>query len=91
MMDNSNSNHNQNDSSKVKFNLNRKLDPKETAQYIADMTLELRNMAKAADLKSLKELLELCFYEGFAAANRVPLPEGELDHLRELSTASIAG
>ncbi len=68
-----------------------KIDPKETAQYIADMVLEMRNMAKASNLTELKDLLELCFYEAFSAANRIAIPDGELDHLRELSKASKAG
>jgi hypothetical protein len=37
----------------------------ELAQYIADMLLELRNMAKAAGLKTLLGLLEITFCEAF--------------------------
>lgn len=65
-------------------------DPRETAQYIADMVLELRNMAKAADHKTLQGLLEVSFYEAFSAANRVEIPDQEIEHLRQLSKASGA-
>jgi hypothetical protein len=62
--------------------------PKDTAQYIADMVLELRNLAKGAGLITLQGLLEVSFYEAFSAANHVEVPQHELDHLRELSKAS---
>jgi hypothetical protein len=64
--------------------------PKDTAQYIADMVLELRNLAKGAGLLTLQGLLEVSFYEAFSAANHVEVPEHELEHLRELSKASQA-
>jgi hypothetical protein len=66
-----------------------KPDPRETAQYIADMVLELRNLAKSGDHKTLQGLLEVSFYEAFSAANRVEIPAEELEHLRELSKAHI--
>jgi hypothetical protein len=66
------------------------LQPKETAQYIADMVLELRNMAKASELTALRNLLELCFYEAFSAANKVVLPSGEIEQLRKMSEAANA-
>lgn len=61
---------------------------RETAQYIADMVLELRNMAKSVDLKTLQGLLEVSFYEAFSVANKVEIPPDEIEHLRELSKAS---
>ncbi len=70
--------------------LKKKQDPRETAQYIADLVLELRNMAKSADHKTLQGLLEVSFYEAFSAANRVEIPPEEIDKLRELSKASVA-
>ena len=69
-------------------NLKSKQTIHETAQYIADMTLELRNMAKAFEMITLQGLLEVTFYEAFSAANKVEIPEGELEKLRELSKAS---
>ena len=41
----------------------RPSDPAEAAQYIADMTLELRNLAKSAELPFLAYLLEMAFTE----------------------------
>ena len=81
--------HNLKENTPTKNNQIKKLDRKETAQYISEMVLELRNLAKAVDIRSLQDLLELCFYEAFTAANKVEIPEGELEHLRELSNASI--
>ena len=61
---------------------------RETAQYISEMTLELRNLAKAHQLLSLQGLLEVAYYEAFTAATQNELPEGELEHLGELMRAS---
>ncbi len=60
-------------------------DPRDTANYIADMVLEMRNMAKAAGLTTLLGLLEVTFYEAFSVANRVEIPEAELNRLRNLA------
>lgn len=59
----------------------------EMAQYIADMLLELRNMAKSAGLPTLLGLLELSFCEAFSIANRVEIPPGEIEKLKRLSRA----
>lgn len=69
---------------------NQKITPdtRETAQYIADMVLELRNMAKSLGMKTLQGLLEVSFYEAFSVANKIIILEGEIEHLRELSRAS---
>lgn len=56
----------------------------DTANYIADMILELRNLAKTAELKTLQGLLEIAYYEAFGCANRIEVPQGEEKHLREL-------
>jgi hypothetical protein len=58
---------------------------RETAQYIADMVLELRNMAKSDGFSSLQSLLELAYYEAFTVAHKVELPEGEEEYLKSLS------
>ena len=50
----------------------------ELAQYIADMLLELRKMAKAAGLKTLLGLLEISFCEAFSIANKVEIPLAKL-------------
>jgi hypothetical protein len=64
--------------------------PEEVAQYAADMTLELRNLAKAAGLKTLQGLLEVTYYEAFAAAHPAKVPDGELERLGELERAGRA-
>ncbi len=58
---------------------------RETAQYIADMILELRNMAKSAQLYQVMVPLEYSYYEAFSAANKVEIPPEEAERLRELS------
>ena len=63
----------------------------ELAQYIADMLIELRNMAKAAGLKTLLGLLEIAFCEAFSIANKVEIPPGEIEKLRRLAKAAHEG
>ena len=58
----------------------------ESAQYIADMILELRNLAKAAEFNTLQGLLEISYYEAFAAANRIRIPNNEEAFLHELGS-----
>jgi hypothetical protein len=60
----------------------------ELAQYIADMLLELRKMARAAGLKTLLGLLEISFCEAFSIANKVEIPPGEIEKLRRLAQES---
>ena len=44
--------------------------PEEVAGYIADMVLQLRNMAKEKDLDFLAYLLEMSFQEAFDLSSR---------------------
>jgi hypothetical protein len=67
----------------------KKITEQQTAQYIADMVLELRNLAKAYNFVALQGLLEVSYYEAFSAANKVTIPASEVEHLRELSRASV--
>lgn len=60
----------------------------ETAQYVADMILELRNMAKAAKLFTVMVPLEYAYYEAFSRANRVSVPPEEIERLRDLAQAA---
>lgn len=76
--------HNLKNSTREKSNHKDSFSPTETAQYIADMLLELRNLAKAADLKPLQGLLELGYYEAYATAHRAPIPEGEGERLEKM-------
>ena len=65
------------------------LSPKdiETANYIADMLLEMRKMAKSAHLSTLLVLLEVSFYEAFSLANRIEIPPDEIEKLYDLERA----
>ncbi len=64
---------------------------RELAQYVADMLLELRNMAKAAGLTTLLGLLELSFCEAYSVANKVKIPDGEIEKLKRLAKAASEG
>jgi hypothetical protein len=57
----------------------------DTAQYVADMILELRNMAKSAKLHAVMVPLEYAYYEAFSAANRVHVPPAEVERINRLS------
>jgi len=58
------------------------------AQYVSDMTLELRNMAKAAKLYKIMVPLEFAYYEAFSVANRINIPKAELERLQALAKAA---
>jgi hypothetical protein len=60
----------------------------DTAQYVADMILELRNMAKACKLYQVMVPLEYAYYEAFSVANRVEVPDGEVERIHEMIKAS---
>jgi hypothetical protein len=64
---------------------------RELAQYVADMLLELRKMAKAAGLTTLLGLLELSYCEAYSIANRVKIPDGEIEKLKRLAKAASEG
>jgi hypothetical protein len=61
---------------------------RELAQYIADMLLEMRNMAKSAGLSTLLGLLEVTYCEAFSIANKVEIPEGEMEKLMKMARAA---
>jgi hypothetical protein len=61
---------------------------RETAQYITDMVLELRNLARSSELKTLSGLLEIAFYEAFSLANKVEIPPAEVERLKALEAAA---
>jgi hypothetical protein len=79
-----------------RYNLNESIDESssqgdskvkiESAQYIADMILELRNLAKAAEFNTLQGLLEISYYEAFSAANQIRIPRHEDAFLHELGS-----
>lgn len=63
---------------------------RETAEYLADMILELRNLARSVQLHTVMVPLEFAYYEAFGAAHRVEVPAAELERIRELSKAAEA-
>jgi hypothetical protein len=52
------------------------------------MILELRNLARSQQLYTITVPLEYAYYEAFTAANRVDVPPGEIERIRELSRTS---
>ncbi len=62
----------------------RDLTDLEVAHYTADMMLELRILSKNVGLETLQSLIELVYYEAYATANPVAIPEHELEKLRYL-------
>lgn len=55
------------------------------ARFIADMTLQLRNIAKERELLTLQGLLEVTYYEAFELAHLPEIDKDEHDYLVELS------
>lgn len=66
-------------------NFEKDVHNQEVAQYIADMLIEMRNMAKASGFKTLWGLLEISFCEAFSMANKVEIPPGEIEKLNRLA------
>ena len=58
----------------------------DTAHYIADMILELRNLAKGSQMSTLQGLLEISYYEAYTVANKPQVPAGEDKHLDDLAS-----
>ncbi len=85
-MQNYASRYNFNDSQKMTKSQNEHQNKIESARYIADMILELRNLAKAAEFNTLQGLLEISYYEAFGAANLMRIPEDEEAFLHELGS-----
>lgn len=61
---------------------------REAAEYLSDMILELRNLARSVQLNTVMVPLEFAYYEAFGAAHRVEVPAGEVERIRELSRAA---
>jgi hypothetical protein len=85
MRDNQAVHYNLTESAEDVNNLNDGLSRRATAQYTADMLLELRNLAKASGHKTLQGILEIAYYEAYSVANRVEPPPGEVEYLEQLS------
>ena len=65
-----------------------KIERRQTAQYISEMALELRNLAKNHGFVSLQGLLEVAYYEAFTAATENEIPSGEQERLEQMSKAA---
>ena len=60
---------------------------RDSAHYLCDMILQLREIAKAAKLAQVCVPLEYAYYEAFSVANKTnPMP-GEAEWIRKLETA----
>ena len=60
---------------------------RDTAEYLADMILELRNLARSAKLYTVMVPLEYAYYEAFGVANKVEVPAAEVERIRQLAKA----
>jgi hypothetical protein len=60
------------------------MNERDLANYISDMILELRNLAKGGHMLTLQGLLEVSYYEAYGLAHKVAVPPNEVQHLREL-------
>lgn len=58
---------------------------REAAEYLAEMILELRNLARSVKLQTIMMPLEYAYYEAFGAAHRIEVPEGEIERLKRLA------
>jgi hypothetical protein len=57
---------------------------RQTAEYVAEMILELRNLSKGKNMEDLRALLEISYYEAYGVAHAVDVPEGEQQHLDQI-------
>jgi uncharacterized protein YoaH (UPF0181 family) len=60
----------------------------EAAEYIADVAMELRNVAKSAQLQTLQGLLEAAYYEAYESAHPPKPNQEDLEYLKELQVAA---
>jgi hypothetical protein len=61
---------------------------RDTAEYLADMILEMRNLARSVQLHTVMVPLEFAYYEAFGFAHRVEVPPGEVERIKRLSRAA---
>lgn len=60
-------------------------DQRQTAEYLVDIILELRNLARLSKLYTVMVPLEYAYYEAFSVANRVEVPPEEVERIKALS------
>ena len=61
------------------------LSERQTAEYLVDIILELRNLARMSKLYTVMVPLEYAYYEAFSIANRVDVPPEEVERIKTLS------
>lgn len=61
---------------------------RQTAEYLVDIILELRNLARMSKLYTVMVPLEYAYYEAFGIANRVDVPPEEVERIKTLSKIS---
>ena len=81
---------NQSLAKRIEYNLGDMTMDRDTASYIADMILELRNLAKGKHMTTLQGLLEISYYEAYSVANQIEIPANEEQHLEELGAHARA-
>lgn len=59
----------------------------QTAEYLVDIILELRNLARTAQLYTVMVPLEYAYYEAFTAAHKVEVSPEDVERVRSLSKA----
>jgi hypothetical protein len=60
------------------------MNDRDLANYIADMILELRNLAKGGHMTTLQGLLEISYYEAFSVAHKIQIPAQDLQHMHDI-------
>jgi hypothetical protein len=63
---------------------------RDVAEYLSDMILELRNLARSVQLHTVMVPLEFAYYEAFGTAHKVEVSAAELEHIKALSRAAEA-
>jgi hypothetical protein len=58
---------------------------RQTAEYLVDIILELRNLARMSKLYTVMVPLEYAYYEAFGIANRVEVSPEEVERIKTLS------
>ena len=56
----------------------------ETANYMADLTLELLKMAKSHHFNALQQIYEMAYYEAYSKAHPVHVPPEDLEEFTAL-------
>lgn len=61
------------------------MNQRQTAEYLVDIILELRNLARTAKLYTVMVPLEYAYYEAFGVAHRVEVSAEEVERIKALT------